>query len=70
MNLKLVSQSAIASGVRRVEALRAEQLADYLKKKKQDSDSLNKITFDKITSLEKEIINLGEKPVVVSALSR
>jgi len=65
---KIVSQSAIASGVRRVEALRAEQLANYLKKKKQDSDSLNKITFDKIAGLEKEIKNLGKKPVVVSDL--
>jgi len=65
---KIVSQSAIASGVRRVEALRAEQLANYLKKKKQDSDSLNKITFDKIKGLEKEIKNSGEKPFVVSAL--
>ena len=65
---KIVSQSAIASGVRRVESLRAEQLANYLKKKKQDSDSLNKITFDKIAGLEKEIKNLGKKPVVVSDL--
>ena len=65
---KIVSQSAIASGVRRVESLRAEQLANYLKKKKKDSDSLNKITFDKIAGLEKEIKNLGKKPVVVSDL--
>ena len=65
---KIVSQSAIAAGVRRVEALRAEQLTNYLKKKKQDSDSLNKITSDKIISLEKEIKHLGEKPVVVSDL--
>jgi alanyl-tRNA synthetase len=65
---KIVNQSAIASGVRRVEALRAEQLANYLKKKKQELDSLNKITSNKITSLEKEIKNLGEKPAVVNDL--
>ena len=65
---KIVSQSAISSGVRRVEALRAEQLANYLKKKKQELDSLNKITSNKITGLEKEIRNLGEKPVVVNDL--
>jgi len=65
---KIVSQSAIASGVRRVEALRAEQLANYLKKKKKDSDTLNKVTFNKIKNLEKEIKNLGEKPLVLETL--
>lgn len=68
-DFKIVSQSAIASGVRRVEALRAGQLANYLKKKKQDIDSLNKITLDKIKNLEKEIKNFGEKPTVVNNLS-
>jgi len=67
-DFKIVSQSAIASGVRRVEALRAEQLANYLKKKKQDSDSLSKITLDKIKNLENEIKNFGEKPIVVNTL--
>ena len=67
-DFKIVSQSAIASGVRRLEALRAEQLANYLKKKKEDLNSLSKITSDKIASLEKEIKKLGSKPVVVTDL--
>ena len=67
-DFKIVSQSAIASGVRRVEALRAAQLVNYFKKKKQDLDSLNKITSNKIKSLEKEIKNLGEKPFISNAL--
>ena len=67
-NFKIISQSAIASGVRRIEALRANQLANYLKKKKQDSDILNKITSDKIKDIEKEINRLGEKPVITSEL--
>jgi len=62
---KIVNQSAIASGVRRMEALRAEQLINYLKKKKQDSESLSKIISSKIIDLEKEIKKLGEKPVSV-----
>ena len=62
---KIVNQSAIASGVRRVEALRAEQLNNYLKKRKQDSENLNKITSSKIIDLKKEIKKLGEKPVSV-----
>ncbi len=65
---KIVSQSAIASGVRRVEALRAEQLANYLEKKKQDLDNLSKAVSYKIDSLEKEIIKLGDKPIVISDL--
>ena len=67
-DFKIVSQSAIASGVRRVEALRAEQLANYLKKKKEDLNSLSKITSDKIASLEKEIKKLGSKPVAANDL--
>ena len=67
-DFKIVNQSAIASGVRRVEALRAEQLTNYLKKKKQDSDSLNKIAIDKIKSLKVEIKNLGEVPLNVKVL--
>ena len=67
-NFKIVSQSAIASGVRRVEALRADQLVNYLKKKKQDLDSLSKVTSDKIKSLEKEIKNLGEEHFILNAL--
>jgi len=65
---KIVSQSAIASGVRRVEALRAEQLTNYLEKKKQDLDNLSKAVSYKIDSLEKEIIKLGDKPIVISDL--
>ena len=66
-DFQIVSQSAIASGVRRVEALRADQLANYLKKKKQVSENLNKITLDKIKSLENEIKNLGEKPLALNS---
>jgi len=67
-DFKIVGQSAIAAGVRRVEALRSMQLANYLKKKKQASDDLNKITSDKIKSLEEEINTLGQKPIVLENL--
>ena len=36
-NFKIVNQSAIAAGVRRVEALRSTHLANYLKKKQQEN---------------------------------
>ncbi len=67
-NFKIISQSAIAAGVRRVEALRSRQLANYLKEKQQASDNLHKITLDKIKGLEGEIKNLGQKPIVVDTL--
>ena len=67
-DFKIVSQSAIAAGVRRVEALRSTQLANYLKEKQQAYDNLHKITLDKIKSLEEEIKNLGQKPIVVDTL--
>tara|TARA_Y100000590_G_scaffold8446_2_gene10602 strand:- start:1282 stop:3954 length:2673 start_codon:yes stop_codon:yes gene_type:complete len=65
---RIINQSAIASGVRRVEALRAEQLNDYLNKKKKESESLDKITSSKIKDLEKQIEKLGEKPDSTNAL--
>ena len=68
-DFKIVSQSAIAAGVRRVEALRSTHLANYLKKKQQASDDLHKITSDKIKSLHEEIKTLGQKPIVVDTLS-
>jgi len=68
-DFKIVNQSSIASGIRRVEALRAEHLTNYLKKKKIDSDSLSKITIDKIKSLKNEIKNLGETPVILNEFS-
>ncbi len=68
-SFQIVSQSSIASGVRRVEALRAEQLSNYLQKKKQDFDILNQATSEKIENLEKEIKKIGEKPVVVKDLA-
>jgi len=68
-NFKITSQSSIASGVRRVEALRAEQLVKYLNIKKQDSENLSKTNIDKIKKIEKEIKKLGENPLNVSAIS-
>jgi len=59
---KIVSQSSIAAGVRRVEALRAKQLDDYLKNKEKLSDISTQKNEEIIRDFSKRIIKLGGKP--------
>jgi alanyl-tRNA synthetase len=55
----VVSQSSIAAGVRRVEALRDAQLAEYLKNRANEKDVINQSKIAQINELEKKIKNLG-----------
>ena len=61
---KIVSQSSIAAGVRRIEALRDKQLEDFLKNK----EKLSNISLEKneelIKNLSKQITDLGGKPTL------
>ena len=59
---KIVSQSSIAAGVRRVEALREKQLDDYLKNKEKLSDLSAQKNEETIKELSEKIIKLGAKP--------
>ena len=59
---KIISQSSIAAGVRRVEALRDKQLEDYLKNKEKLSDISAQKDESTIKNLSEKIIKLGEKP--------
>jgi alanyl-tRNA synthetase len=59
---KIISQSSIAAGVRRIEALRDIQLEDFLKNKENQfnlSNQKNKTVLKELTS---KIIELGGKP--------
>ncbi|MDC1011060.1 alanine--tRNA ligase-related protein, partial [Candidatus Pelagibacter sp.] len=61
---KIISQTSIAAGVRRIEALRDKQLDDYLK----DLEKMSNISSEKndqsIKDLSQQIIDLGGKPNV------
>ncbi len=59
---KIVSQSSIAAGVRRVEALRDKQLEDFLKNKEKLSNLSSEKNDETINDLTKKIMNLGGKP--------
>jgi len=63
---KIVSQSSIAAGVRRIEALRDKQLEDYLKNKKRLSNLSSKKDDEIIEKLTREITSLGGKPALDS----
>ena len=59
---KVISQSSIASGIRRVEALRDNQLYDYEKSLKQDKSLKEKAMKDQINIIKKELSVYKIKP--------
>ena len=59
---KIVSQSSIAAGVRRIEALRDKQLEEYLKNKEKLSNLSAEKDEETIKELSQQIIKLGGKP--------
>jgi alanyl-tRNA synthetase len=59
---KIVSQSSIAAGVRRIEALRDKQLVDYLNNKEKLSNISSEKNDQIINNLSEQIIELGGKP--------
>jgi len=56
---KIVSQSSISSGVRRVEALREKQLEQYEKDLKQTQSSKEKKIEDQIKEIQAQLSSLG-----------
>ena len=59
---KIISQSSIASGIRRVEALRDTQLESYEKNKKENKSNREKDLYGEINSIKKELVSLNILP--------
>ena len=59
---KIINQSSIAAGIRRIEALRDKQLEKFLIKKEKQSDLSNQKNEAAIKDLSEQIIKLGGKP--------
>jgi alanyl-tRNA synthetase len=59
---KIISQSSIAAGVRRIEALRDKQLEEYLKNKEKQLNLSSEKNDEIIKDLSDQITSLGGKP--------
>ena len=59
---KIISQSSIAAGVRRIEALRDKQLEDYLRNKEKQLNLSSEKNDEIIKNLTDQITSLGGKP--------
>tara|TARA_B100001123_G_scaffold277227_1_gene308332 strand:- start:68 stop:2119 length:2052 start_codon:yes stop_codon:yes gene_type:complete len=59
---KIINQSSIAAGVRRVEALREKQLEEYEKSLKKDKSAREKNLKDQIDLIKRELIKYKKKP--------
>jgi len=55
----VIGQSAVAAGIRRVEALRDFQLNQYLTNKGREQEETNQNKMNQVNELEKRITNLG-----------
>ena len=59
---KVISQSSIASGIRRVEALRDKQLTEYEKSQKKNKSLKEKTAKEQLEKIKKELLEYKIKP--------
>ena len=65
---KITSQSSIAAGIRRIEALRDKQLEDYLNNKEKLLNQSSEKNDELIKDLSKQIISLGVNQMLINQI--